>query len=87
MKDQLFKLLLQVSSDYTCILSILLCYFCSAIASPTENSTDDGSTGLPYVLVTVSVVIVIFAAIVLIIIVCVILVVKYRRKSRKFDIR
>ena len=54
---------------------------CSAIASPTESSTDDGSTGLPYVTVTVSVGIVIFAAIVLIIIVSVILVVKYRRKS------
>ena len=60
-------------------------YSCSAIASPTE-STDDGSTGLPYVLVTVSVVIVLFAAIVLIII-FVVLVMMYRKKSRKFDIR
>ena len=86
MKDQLLKLHSQVSSDYTCILCILLCYSCSAIASPTE-STDDGSTGLPYVSVTVSVVVVIFAAILLIIIVCVILVVMYRKKSWKFDIR
>ena len=69
--------------------SYALCFYysCSAIASPTESGTDDGSTGLPYVSVTVSVVIVIFAAIVLIIIVCVILVVKYRRKSRKYNIR
>ena len=59
----------------------------SAIASPTESGTDDGTTGLPSVSVTVSVVIVISAAIVLIIIVCVILVVMYRRKSRKFDIK
>ena len=58
----------------------------SAIASPTE-STDDGSTGLPSVSVTVSVVIVMSAAMVLIIIVCVILVVMYRRKSRKYNIR
>ena len=86
MKDQLFKLLSQVSSDYTCILGILLCYSCSAIASPTESGTDDGSTGLPYVSVVVPVGIVISAAIVLII-VCVILVVMYRRKSWKFDIR
>ena len=59
----------------------------SAIASPTESGTDDGSTGLPSVSVTVSVVIVMSAAMVLIIIVCVILVVMYRRKSRKYNIR
>ena len=82
MKDQLFKLLSRVSSDY----AFCYYYFCFALVSPTD-STDDGSTGLPSVSVTVSVVTVLSAAMVLIIIVCVVLVVMYRRKSKKFDIR